>query len=1233
MKSARAVLITLILTASIIWAAEPSNSERHLLALELERSGNTEAAFLAYLTIPGAEHSAIRLARTAPDEYLALLETAANAPTPTVKLIEGDLLLEKGETNAALACYRAVAASTAADCKTSWSDNQVPWNYYFVEADDPADQLHEPFSWRIGSQRDNWLIRRFITLHVMDDAEREFARVWALHQHDAQPHAVLFPSVNPDAPKQDLNFSPFVVYPNAHDKAALCFALDYARFLERRGKETLALETFKAPLLMMDLNSPPHMKRPAPSLTKIDARNYPPQARSHPTNYYGLGPTLGVSREDFIEHAYDAFEREEKLDELIAVLRNEIENGNNAARLVLARILDHQNDTEGALALELAYIRVADFDHASATYRRGLAYETHQEPEKAAEKYEALLAMKPTEIINKRYIQKAPGQSLFGPVWLRQSSNPNSGTLNDVIESLLRFYTASGKTDKSLDLSLARFELLPACLMNFNMIVESANLYAAAGKESDFIAWAQPRAEREESLDVKANLYWAMNDPQQTLAALSKAENTEQLYPWKSRFKNEAPEYYVELLDLSLTIDSADSMTRLEILDLYPDPLGPDAIQPLEKLLALGAKGAFPRGKGIFIRTRFQNYHDLADRLVRLYEQEEQIDDLVTLGERVALGQQPFPNPGSLKRDTYYFERSEPYVLSILSRLIHYADFQTLERLAEAWRDLPDFPSKRQLERKQRCGFATSSAPPIPWENLPEGVEALASNENVLSLTADDHYVYSGHPWGIAVYDHEGNPVVRVALGAAALTIETCGEFTWVGTPLGLWRIDPETWDVTHLRMDQNVPERDREDGRVDFHNGTLGLAEDGDFLWIGTRRDIRRLDLKNGILRIFTQRELGVSSHHDWKRILVEKNYVWFAGRAACLRYDRATETWTEVERNQTPAQLTGNYWDRNDDPMASPIPEGLRTGTLLENQDGSWSCYDDSTHRHTVFGVSFPASNWSLLSLTNGVRVLGGSHADSPRYIYLNEDRPNSYHRAQDRQRAIHSGGLYFISTNNTPRRVSSLPAANAIPSDLVYSVATGAEGESRWLCGDSGISLLTSNHSVLENIQRADGLPASRIVQATNRNDETWFTSSTEDLIILDQSTVFRPFSKEGTKAAEQNRLESDEITREPFLGGFVVATSRVDKTTFICGTRGLLIFDGATRPAPTSETLEVEIRMDDAVAGRVPHPAHTRTAHPTGARSGTGPTTAFTSICGFLSNHWNVYSPFEIYDRGE
>lgn len=197
----------------------------------------------------------------------------------------------------------------------------------------------------------------------------------------------------------------------------------------------------------------------------------------------------------------------------------------------------------------------------------------------------------------------------------------------------------------------------------------------------------------------------------------------------------------------------------------------------------------------------------------------------------------------------------------------------------------------------------------IPWGG-PVGVEVIVSDENVTDLARNDTHIFAGQPWGVSVYDFDGQLLRRLILGEAALQLLATENELWVGTPIGLRRVDLETWEVSHLRLDQEVPaeKREDEDYGFAFHNGVTGLALQGDKLWIGSRQNVRTLNTKTLEMRIFSQGELGVTRHADWEWFFFddEMGAVWVDGDVGSRRYDPESDTWEAIEW-KTPRDPSG--------------------------------------------------------------------------------------------------------------------------------------------------------------------------------------------------------------------------------------------------------------------------------------------------------------------------------------
>lgn len=160
---------------------------------------------------------------------------------------------------------------------------------------------------------------------------------------------------------------------------------------------------------------------------------------------------------------------------------------------------------------------------------------------------------------------------------------------------------------------------------------------------------------------------------------------------------------------------------------------------------------------------------------------------------------------------------------------------------------------------------APQPAPAVPWSGLPDGIELIASTENVLAVTSVERYVYSGHPWGVAVYDHTGHPVTRIALGEAARALQVINDHIWVGSPKGLFRISRADWSVAHQWLHDDLSARQRHGHHFPgaasywFDSGVDSLAANNDELWIGLHRNVQRLNTRTLKLRAFSFKELDI--------------------------------------------------------------------------------------------------------------------------------------------------------------------------------------------------------------------------------------------------------------------------------------------------------------------------------------------------------------------------------------
>lgn len=321
-----------------------------------------EETFRAHAAMPGSEYAAVVAARGDAAKFLALIRAdAALMDSPRGRLIEAELLLASGRKDEARGRFKALAEVAG---KGDWGTGQP--GYYPVELPGSSGEFVStgplmPFSYASGSHRDNWLLRRLIALELMDEAAREFARIWEIHR--AKGFAGL----------------------------VLQFALDYAYFLKRTDRTDEALEVLMEPLRVIDMDHNPIVTFPQ----LLEAGNKEVQDVQMVLGSSFRQGLVGVARKEFIRLAYGEFKNAGRADAMVGELQKQIDQGKIRARRVLAQVKLHAGDTGAALSLELGYIEHGGFNTVSAAYRRGLVFEASGKTDEAVIAFEQALAAEP----------------------------------------------------------------------------------------------------------------------------------------------------------------------------------------------------------------------------------------------------------------------------------------------------------------------------------------------------------------------------------------------------------------------------------------------------------------------------------------------------------------------------------------------------------------------------------------------------------------------------------------------------------------------------------------------------------------------------------------------------------------------------------------------------------------------------------------------------------------------
>jgi len=1285
----------------------------------LAEEGQTVPAFKAYLDVPYAAWLAARIGRAHAEECLAAcraLDTTSPVVRVQARLVEGDLLLRLGRKDDALTVYR-----------QALRDPRRPADFYGAEppAAPGGDRLAEPFTWGPGSHRDNWLIRRFIALQAWDEAAEEYARIWKHHMAAAAEMATggttngvpggdgTPPATGETAPSA-----------RGFDALGLQFATDYATFLRQRGRTNDSLEILWQPFESLDLDRDPN------ALARTVGQEVLKRFRLR-------GYSGGLARRDFVRLAFGAWKQAGRDLELAGKLEA-LAVRRPAAWRVLALVRTLQGDSSGALTADIRALDLAGLNDLTRAYRLGHVYEQYRHAPEAIDAYRKTLALlgsgqpltpsDPEERDSAASMMTQRAVALFAP-----PTSPEQVTeeLNGRLE---RLYSGQGLTNEVLALVLQRLTRKgpsQAGLDNPGALEAVRQRFATAQRESEFRAWVDRQMTQATNAAIRAALFWVTDRRADCATAATEAIRMAPAgadpYPtWAQRFANAGKDAQRSFVQAVLKACPKHVQANLDWYTLEQGREGMDAIPLLESLLTPESDRLFSPFKGSTSALPFRNRFDVAYRLLHLYAANGSADKTRDLIRALAAGAPPFGKwwTGSNESYVYRDENNLPEdIAACLALAVQLADTALLDELDATWRALPDCAAKRQVKRRKTGWPAVAQRRDIGWINAPAGARILVSHRQVLSLATDAKHVYAGHPWGVAVYDLVGRPVTRILLGRAALCLAAQDGEVWVGTPTGLshFRLEPFALDATPL--DYDVKPRNHDADRTDFLNGVTALALHDGRLWIGTRRNIQRLDVRTHDLRVFSPEELLTDSHADWKRFLFDGSRVWADGDAGLRRYDRATDTWAKPLHDGKPVRLMdligerlygtvnlpdpvrdrpcvidretlevtpilmasgatrseqcvngpfaylGDWSGRHVfaassawylyDPVGGPmqpvreaidtvrtglvstVVAGLRTGRPWRQSDGIIEADDSVTHRHEVDGVGFHASMWTMVTLADGARVIGGRGSYAPRYQYPREDWPFS---SMAHECDTDEAGLLWLAPGSPPRRLPGNDWADVLPGDNVFALVPGAKSDVQWVCTDGGLARMDARGIVSAAMTRADGLCANRVLGGVAVGQRTFFATGWGDhgggLAVLDDVTrtftgvyvadglatdklrhvrrdgsalkltydveygrgggynyrLFPPgtidphtlkMSRPGTaELLDQNEAHKRVGDREPatrsemaWVGGYVLGSAEINGRTWQYGTRGLTAWTGAP-PELACGRLSVQFVPDPA-----------------------------------------------------
>ena len=1226
------------------------------VAHRLRDAGKDREALRAYLQIPGAAFHASQLARASKSDLLFETRSLLAArPAPAVRrralLVQGDLLLGRGQREAALTCYEQAAGAypVAGEVVTAPKAGEhgalVPTAY---PVDLPADVIrHEQdmtlpaFSRGPGSHRDNWLLRRFLTLEAWPQAAKEFRRIWEFHvaTSGSGPYGAL----------------------------GMQFALDFAYFLKQRDEDARARALLLDVLLRVDLDRAPPMPRYKVQREQILV------ARGR-----GIS-TAGIARKEFVRLVHGEFKVAGREQELTARLSQQVAGGSLTAGRVLARLHLQSGRTKEALQAELAYIDARAFDALSAATRRGRIYEQHKLLRQAVTAYEQAAGHPPTKVDLPDPDESNPRAYSAYPFHVGRRRSAKHARL-DLLKRLERLHTGLGHVEVALGYALRQLQLGADPRPRLRTLADGLERFRVGGQETAYREWLGTLASEAPHVDTRANAAFVLRDVpllQRTLEGASLTLGARGQRDWLTRLRSLDEAAYRAMRDAwAQVLRNGD--VRLQRLHETGQLHGAEAARLFEDLLAGRAQIEFRRVRARWSPERLVGWDDVAYRLARLYERAGDTRALQALALRIAREEGPLQV--SADRHLAYRDGNgspERYRAVLAIAIQKASSDEFLTRLRAALADSPWKAAVHQIDRRRADTWpATDPGVAFPWANLPDNLELLACNEDVLCLAADERRVYAGHPWGVAIYDLSGQPLVRVALGTTANSLACGAGALWVATPLGLMRVelsgDPgvpgSRYAVERLLGDQDLePLRGREP-RDPFQTHTVhSVVFHRGRVWFGTKRDMRSLDPGSRTLRIFTPEELEVQRPREWRRCFVAGGELWASRRAGgARRYDAETDRWraprlagrpVEIDilgesagvlwgqvyvrevkwqrpcrvvlgsagdaarvealvveprvRERRPVRpqywsLIGTWRDRvlfgsRDayfylDPdrgtlrplpadadlasIKSLVPAGFHPSRTTPEGTGQIRGEAQTSDGHVRL-ARIKTRAWTRLQLPGGTLVFG-CRATAVQHARSHADHGGD--QENRRQGSRTSGGLWFLRADSSAERASWRAPSRSLPSDRVGAVAIERKGPAAlryWVATTAGLSVLDSGFHVRATLGRGEGLVSDRFDAALALGGRLYFGSRWGD--SGGGLTVFDPATRVFTSLHPADGLDTNKIASLGSRGRLLEITYGEEFRRYVDG--------GPQRLAYPMGTLDPEAGVFSSGGAPQPVKAHT------------------------------------------
>ena len=895
-----------------------------------------EASFRTWIAQPGSEHFAIQLILNNPQSCLQALQQLAKskslAANPQVSLFTAEAFRALEKPEVALTWYRQYLKQSGKN----------PPGYYPVELPEVEDQetvcfrcssdsLWLPFVCGPGSFRDNLVLRRLIELKAWKEAELEFARIWK-HHH-------------------------IMVGNRAFPGQSLQFVLDYAWFLKTRNQPKQELNVLLKPINRMDLDRNPVFEYQRDVYAALRNPNQNQKNTQLPHLKPGTPPPVlfqircGVTQRVFLKLVLERLTELNQLSALEQLIAKELNSGNRAAQLIQALMLEMQGKPEAARQLELSYIEHLPVSAASKHFYKALVFEKYGEFELALNECKQLLPFLNQPVTIPDAIE-FDSTNLLLP--FNQSdiiAQPCPLNAREVLKRMEKLAAATGNVKEAFQFKLQQIDQQQLKEVKEVEFLRQEALATSAMPE--FAHWA--RALKGNQSYDQFRLALALRDVEAATRyfveahARLKEKTSWPLSDEMRQLSESGQESYQTVLQSLIHHFPQNVFFRLELLHVKNELESEEGIRLLELLLSQTGV-SFSRQPNINGKTTFGGYLQVAQRLMDLYARTHQSEKMLSLALRLARCKGPFSIEGYCSAQKRSLDPQLAYQTQIqVQQLIdltisHLSDPAQLQTLREALDNPRWEPLKEKLNLQTSRSRETSpdltpgielSGPgkKLPeWANLPPGVHLITGMEQVLGLCHDEKWVYVGHPWGVSIFDFQGNLVTRVATQSAAASFAPLNGDLWIGTPTGLLKLDCQTFTLAQLPVDwgmtadrlqeiyTNQKNRRNEltvnENQVDPLNGVQSLVPQGEQLWISTQHNICRYNPRTQELRVYPTDEITNLSLGNWDALWVDGQYVWarsslggYPAHFRFFRYDPHTDDWTSYQdQNQNLTRILGN-------------------------------------------------------------------------------------------------------------------------------------------------------------------------------------------------------------------------------------------------------------------------------------------------------------------------------------